>query len=218
MAYDYALLSNPEAQRAIKLAGADKPPIDDINDALWAASEEIQNVLGRPIIQKTWVEYHRRSRTEPTILRVLHWPISSITEIAEDADRDYGATTVLTADTDYQIIHEDTTSSLDSASKIVRISNDSPTAWDSGFEAIRITFVGGWTLANVPYPIRRVCSEYMARQYHARSEQSYAFKSVSNELGTVQSFGPVMLTKPQIATLSAYRDYGATTCTRWTTS
>ncbi len=212
MAYADALLSLAEAQRAINQAGASNVRVDDVNDALWAASEEINNYLGRTIIEGSWIEYHRVSRTEPTTLRVLHWPIASVSEIAEDSDRTYGSSSLLTADTDYQIIHEEYDT------KIVRISGSVPTTWESGFEAIRITFTGGWTIANVPYTIRAVCSEYLARLYHARANQEHAFETIDNAMGTVKHFGPVMLTRPMLVKLSNFADHGATTCTRWTTS
>jgi hypothetical protein len=163
MAYSYALLELNEALRAIKQEAATDPQIIHLNDALYAASEEIQNDLGRNVVKlstKHWIEYHERSHSEPTVLRVLHWPIQAdwgSLEIAEDSSRAYGATTVLTSGTDYRIVNEG-----DHTSKIERISGDSETTWLSGYEAIRITFKGGWALADIPPPIKRVCRKYTA--------------------------------------------------------
>lgn len=216
MAYGYGLLSDAEALRAINQIGASNPRIDDINDALYAASDEIQNYLERLIVKlsdKHWIEYHERSRTEPTVLRVLHWPIDTSwasIEIAEDSSRAYGATSILTAGTDYRIVNEQYTS------KIERLSGDSETTWLSGYEAIRITIKGGWAEADIPPAIKRICREFLARQYHANVNQEHAFETVSDARGTVSHFGPVMLTKPQKSTLAEYRDFGATTCVRFT--
>lgn len=217
MPYSYGLLSYAEALRAVNQAGASKPRNADIYDALYAASDEIQNSLGRLIVKlsaKHWIEYHERSRTEPTILRVLHWPIDTTwvsIEVAEDSSRAYGATTVLTAGTDYRIVNED-----DHTSKIERLSGDSETSWLSGYEAIRITIKGGWAETDIPPQIKRICREFMARQYHATVNQDHAFETVNDARGTVSHFGPVMLTKPQKNTLAEYRDYSATTCVRFT--
>jgi hypothetical protein len=217
MAYNYALLSFEEALRAINQAGVPDPRRYDIHDALYAASDEIQGNLGRKILKRTdkhWIEYHERSRREPQILRVLHWPIQTdwaSIEVAEDTSRAYGATTVLTSGTDYRIIDRG-----DQTSEIVRISGDSETAWVSGYEAIRITIKGGWALDDIPPPIRRVCREYTARQYHAVVNQEHAFERVDDARGTVTHFGPVMLTKPQRSTLAEYADHRATTCVRFT--
>lgn len=211
MAYEYALLSMEESQRAIKQADASEPRLNDINDALDAASQQIQDYLERVVIRASWIEYHQMCTYQPSILRIKHWPISAVTEIAEDSARSYGASSVLTVDTDYQIIEEGEHTSI-----IRRISGDTPTTWLSGFEAIRVTFSGGWLPADVPPVIRRVCREYLARQYHAAMNQDYAFQSVSDARGDVTHFGPVMLTKPQKEALSEYKDHGATTCVRFT--
>jgi hypothetical protein len=70
MAYSYALLELNEALRAIKQEAATDPQIIHLNDALYAASEEIQNDLGRNVVKlstKHWIEYHERSHSEPTL-------------------------------------------------------------------------------------------------------------------------------------------------------
>ncbi len=217
MAYSYSLLSLAEALRAIKQAGATNPKTDDINDALHAASEEIQDCLGRPVVMldtKHWIEYHQPSRTEPTVLRVLHWPIDTTwgsIEVAEDTSRAYGATTVLTSGTDYRIVNEG-----DNTSRIERISGDSETTWVSGYEAIRITIKGGWAEADIPRPMRRICKEFLARQYHATVNQEHAYKMVDDARGTVSYFAQVKLTDVQKATLSKYGDHRVTTCVRFT--
>jgi hypothetical protein len=145
MAYSYALLSLAEALRAIKQTGASAPKNADIHDALYAASDEIQNILERKIVKldaKHWIEYHERDSYQPHVLRVLHWPVDTTwasLEIAEDSDRDYGATTVLTNATDYRIVNDG-----DHTSRIIRLNGDNTQAWESGYEAIRITIKGGW--------------------------------------------------------------------------
>ncbi len=210
MAYSYRLITTDEAKRALSQSEASDPRLADIDDALTAASDEIQEYLERVVVQTSWIEYHQRSRTEPSVLRVKHWPISSVTEVAEDTNRDYGSTTVLTADTEYIVMDED-----EHTSKIIRLSSDTPKGWTAGFEAIRVKVTGGWTVANMPPRIRRVCREYLARQYHAVVNQSYAFSRVNDARGDVTHFGPVMLTKPQLSTLSTYKDWGASTCVRF---
>ncbi|UCD59031.1 MAG: hypothetical protein JSV16_08020 [Candidatus Hydrogenedentota bacterium] len=217
MAYSYSLLSPPETLRAINQAGASNKRTNDINDALFAASEEIQSFLGRDIVKlsaKHWIEYHERSRTEPTVLSVLHWPIDTSwgsIEICEDSSRAYGASTVLVNGTDYRIVHKG-----NQTSEIIRLSGDSETSWLSGYEAIRITIKGGWAQVDVPPTIKRVCREFLARQYHATVNQDYAFKTIDDARGTVTHFGPVMLTKPQRSALAEYADHGASTCVRFT--
>lgn len=217
MAYSYALLELNESLRAIKQESATDPQIVHLSDALYAASEEIQNDLGRNVVKlstKHWIEYHERSHSEPTVLRVLHWPIQTdwgSLEIAEDSSRAYGATTVLTSGTDYRIVNEG-----DHTSKIERISGDSETTWLSGYEAIRITFKGGWALADIPPPIKRVCRKYTALLFQEVMNQEYAFERVSDDRGSVTRFAPAMLMKPMLKAIAEYRDFGATTCVRFT--
>jgi hypothetical protein len=211
--YAHKLLSVAEMKRALKQTAATEPDLDQMHDALDAASEEIQEYLERVIIQDAWTEYHQLSATEPSILRVKHWPISSITEIAEDSDRDYGSATLLTANTDYVVMDKG-----EHTAELVRLSGDSPTSWESGFEAIRIKLTGGWLLADVPRPIRRVCREYLARQFHAAVDQEYAYSRVSDARGDVTYFAQVKLTTAQYSTLSNYRDHGASTCVRFETT
>jgi hypothetical protein len=217
MAYNYALLSAQEALRAIGQANVPDPKLNDLNDALYAACDEIQSCVGRKILKRTdkhWIEYHQRSRTESHILRVLHWPIQTdwgSLEIAEDDTRDYSATTLLTSGTDYQIVDEG-----DDTAKIIRIDGDSTRSWLSGYEAIRITIKGGWAEADIPPPIKRICREFLARQYHANLDQEHAFERVDDARGSVTHYGPVMLTKPMRSTLAEYADHGATTCVRFT--
>ncbi len=217
MAYSYALLSWDEAKRALNQANATDLRVEDIYDALFAASDEIQTVLGRKVVKLTskhWVEYHECDSYSPHVLRVLHWPIQTdwaSLEIAEDSDREYGATTVLTSGTDYRIVNDG-----DHTSKIIRLDGDYTTAWESGYEAIRITIKGGWAIADIPPPIKRICKEYLARQYHANANQSYAFERVTDARGTISHYGPVMLTKPMRNVLAEYADHGAATCVRFT--
>lgn len=217
MSYDYALLTITEAERAINQAGATNPKTEYIKDALYSASEEIHDRLDRMILKrdsKHWIEYHERDPAMPHILRVLHWPIDTSWgsfEIAEDSDRSYGADTLLTADTDYRIVNAG-----DQTSKIIRLSGGSPTSWLSGYEAIRITLKGGWAEADIPRSIRRICREFLARQYHATVNQDHAFETVNDARGTVTHYGPVMLTRPQEKALANYGDHGATTCVSFT--
>jgi hypothetical protein len=217
VAYSYALLSWAEALRAVAQQHATDVKGDDINDALHAASEEIQNILARHVVKLTdkhWIEYHEQNWYEPSVLRVLHWPIQTdwgSIEIAEDSDRDYGAASLLTSGTDYRIVNE-----ADHTSKIVRLNGDVTQAWESGYEAIRVTIKGGWTVEDIPSPVKRVCREYMARQYHANVNQEHAFQRVDDARGSVTHYGPVMLTKPMRNTLAEYADHNATTCVRFT--
>jgi hypothetical protein len=211
MAYAYNLLSLEEAKLALKLEGASSPPNDRINDALYSSSQEINNYLERELISTAWIEYHERSSAAPSVLRVLHWPPTSpITEIAEDTSRAYGATTVLTENTDFLVNYN--------TGEITRVSGGSPTTWFSGFEAIRIKLTGGWSEANVPPAVKDVCKEYMARKYHAGVDQEYSFSTVNDARGTVTHFGPVMLTKPMKMRMSEYKDHRSTTCVRYTTA
>ncbi len=209
MGYAHVLLSDDAAKRALNQEGASDPKLQQITDALEAASEEVNGFLERIIIRGAWIEYHEVSRTEPSVIRLLHWPpVSPITEIAEDSNRAYGSSTVLTEGTDFLVDYN--------TGKITRLSGDSPTSWLAGFEPIRVKFNGGWTLENVPPKIKKVVGEYMARIYTAEVEQSYAFQTVNDARGTVTHFGPVMLTLPMRKRLADYKDFGSTTCVRYT--
>ncbi|NIM21235.1 MAG: hypothetical protein GTN64_02255, partial [Candidatus Latescibacteria bacterium] len=56
------------------------------------------------------------------------------------------------------------------------------------------------------------------RHYHARMKQEYSFSTIDDARGTVTHFGPVMLTKPMMKRIYDYKDHGATTCVRYTTT
>ena len=86
MAYGYALLDADEAKRAVKQESAGTPMTTQINDALYAASQEINDYLEREVLSDGWIEYHQRNPKEPSVIRILHWPASAI-EIANPTIR-----------------------------------------------------------------------------------------------------------------------------------
>ena len=209
MAYEYRLLTAEEALRALKMEAASDPLTEQINDALDAASVEIQNYLGRDVLKVSRIEYHTRPRFEPDVLWVKHWPIGTVTEVAEDADRVWGATSVLTAGTDYQI-----NTLGDETTEIQRLSGGAPSTWSAGFEAVKVTFTGGWLVADIPKSIKSVCGEYMARLYHAAIDQEHAFESIADARGAVKTYGPLGLLGPQRKRIANYRGFSSS-CVRW---
>lgn len=212
MAYAYPLITLEEAQRELKQDNATEPALQRINDALEQASAEIIAYLDWELSPSdAWIEYHQLPTYDQHELWLKHpkgGSTFSITEVAEDSSRTYGATTVLTVTTDYIV---DTKRGV-----LIRVSGDSTTTWLSGFEAIRVKLTAGYAIGDVPPEVKRVCRDYTARIYNQMVRETHGITSVSDATGTYStgSSVPVMLTKPMKAALSGQKLH-YTTCVRY---
>ena len=192
-----ALILESEARREVRNPdGGDFVLIDDL---IVEASVEMESELDRQIVTRgTITEYHSFWRPSAT-LHLHEWPAISVVTVHEDPDRSYGATTLLTVNTDYKVI------SNDWGAKLIRLSGGSPTTWTTGFEAIQIVYTGGYaTTAVVPRDLKRVTRELFAMQYRDVTRQTQNLSNVSDGLGTFQRFGPAFITSEMRKRIARY--------------
>lgn len=214
----YALIDEEEARRECRLPedGADG---ELINDLLVEWSADLEAELDRLIVSRgTITEYHSFSHASAE-LYVHQWPIisGSVSSIHEDTDRSYGATSLLTENTDYIIDYGDGTK----RARIIRVDGSSPRPWDRGFEAVKIVYQGGFTTASTPLQLKRIVREGLAASYRDITGQSQLAQSLSDGAGSFARFGPPFLTKEQRRRVSGYKRMefpGGATYSRSTTA
>jgi hypothetical protein len=120
----------------------------ELNQLIDSVSVEIQNYLGRQIIQTTATSEKLTALQGDSIICTRHRPIISIASISE-------AGTALVEDTGYEITEQDK-----ERGQIVRLSGGYPTAWSSSHRRIEITYDHGFT--SVPSPITQAATELAA--------------------------------------------------------
>jgi hypothetical protein len=121
---------------------------DELNQLIDSVSVEIQNYLGRMIIQTTATDEKLTALRGDSIICTRHRPIISIASLTE-------AGTALVADTDYEIEEQDK-----EAGQIVRLSGGYPTTWNASHRTIVLTYDHGY--ATVPAALSQAATELAA--------------------------------------------------------
>lgn len=162
--------------------------------------------LGTP-----YVEYH--TIKEPRFMfHLLEAPVVSVTELKEDAGRNYAGATALVADTDY-IVHKTT-------GKVTRVSGSTPVEWLTGVRVVRVTYVAGYerlsggagTCPAIPDALKHVCFRLGALIWREIDRKKQGILTESSSAGTMTRFGSAHLTNDMEEELEPYvRDFGIPT-------
>lgn len=191
------IVSLEEASRRVRDATEADAPL--VSQVLRGGTSEIETILRRQIVSRgTITEYHtiRRGTCE---LWLNQFPVMAITSIHEDPDRDYGASALLTALTNYTVDVE--------TGMITRVDQDTPIAWDAGFEAVKVVYTAGYSQASVPEDLKALALELFALQWADAHGERYGVGSVSTPLGNVNYSGPAELTPHMLARLDRHRKF-----------
>lgn len=138
---------------------------DFINSMLTNSSSIIKSYLGRDIVQATYTDhYYDGDGSDTLILR--QYPIISVTSLYDDPDRDFGSDSLLdedpNGDRDFLIVNKN---EIDNEGIIRRIQGG---IFYKGKQNIKITYVGGYSSANVPADIKQAQIQLVTFFYNNR--------------------------------------------------
>jgi hypothetical protein len=136
-------------------------------------------------------------------LWTYEWPIQSVTSVHESTARTYDSTSLLTANTDYVVV-----SPGDERAKIVRTNSatDSPINWYRGFRYQQVIYTPGYAdKDSVPSAIKDVCCRHVSTVYKEVTKQLGGIDSASGDFGSVNRFGPALLTSGMKMDLNHFR-------------
>jgi len=144
-------------------------------DTLWedlvdSATKIIESICNRQFkylsggAQATITEYFSGEGKNKLFLK--YYPVTSITKIYDDPDREYGADTEIDSD-EYALWADEGIVEFDGAGTI-----------GSGVKNIKVTYKGGYT--TTPFDLELVCWELVAILYKMRDRIGVASKSFSD--------------------------------------
>ena len=145
-------------------------PITTVNDdvilkqLLDFTTHMIQDYVGYNVIQGTYTEYLSTDGKSGEIF-VNQPPIISITHLYDDPDRVYGSDTELVENTDFVIIDRGDTKNAG----IIKLVDGG--LFTKGVNNIKITYVGGFSEANMPNSFRQAQIEYVTYLFENRGQR-----------------------------------------------
>lgn len=154
-------------------------------------------------------------RSECWVLNPIEWPVASILEVNEDAARAFGASSRLTAGTDYQLVVADERRM--ERSSLIRMSSSMPSPWMGGFEANRGILSAGYSAAGVPEEIRGIAERLVELLEDEIANGRLGVSTRSDPSGNFTRYAAAGLTPEMRRQLAAYRrrTYGTETGTRY---
>jgi hypothetical protein len=147
-----ALIALADAKAFLKVTGAGDDGI--IGDIINEVSTWVSNIIGRPLLQASYVEYYDGDGSRDLLLR--RFPVVSVSNLNRDYLRTWTSATDIDVTNNVQI---------DLSAGILRLWNNEDAFW-KGHGNIRVTYVAGYTLAQIPYAIKLACSKLISFMYH----------------------------------------------------
>jgi hypothetical protein len=151
-----------------------------------------------------YTELHTVERcSESWVLLPIEWPVANVLEVNEDASRTFGASTRLTAGTDYQLAVADERQM--GRSSLIRLSSSLPTAWMFGFEPNKLVLTAGYSATGVPEEIRGIAERLVELLDDEISNGRLGVSARSDPSGNFTRFAAAALTPEMRRQLAAYR-------------
>lgn len=192
-----ALISFDEAARFVREATSGDPVVGE--DIAIQGSEEIEKILDRQIVSRgTITEFHWFRRLSSKLF-LQQWPVLSEPgiQIYEDDTLAYGPATLLTKDVHYRVNSDE--------GSVTRLDGNTPIAWLSGFEAVKVIYAGGYTQAAVPADLKAIALQLFAAQWGETVSGAVRVQSVNDAFGSRTFFGPAELSSHQLLRLKRHR-------------
>lgn len=143
-----ALVSLADLKEYVKVSGLTQDSI--LSAILNAVSQAINTYLGRVIISATKTEYYDGDGTDELML--ARFPITSVTSLHDDPLRVFGDDTAIDVSADVMI---------EGDIGALRLWNNEG-AFLRGRGNVKVVYVSGYTLANVPADLRLACLRWCA--------------------------------------------------------
>lgn len=196
----YALIATDELRSALgsgytSSAGKDEGLAQTCNDASATIERHLDRfVIARgALVDDVWTispitAYFSPRRWNPALnsdergrLVFREWPLISVTSVYETSDRTYDSTTLLVADTDY-----DVSAPPDSFAYVTRTadSGGSPTDWLCGRRTVRIIYKAGYqNTAAVPDDLKTVTKTLAAMMWRERDRGMPEIEQAAGVMG-----------------------------------
>jgi hypothetical protein len=177
----YALVTLPELRGYMDVQGTTQDTA--LEDSINRATTWLEEQTSRKFITRGEVgEYHTVRPDEHTI-RLGEWPIISVTSVHESTDspRAYDADSLLTANTEYQLIAE--------SGLIRRLSSSELTWWARGYRAIKVLYHYGYANeAAIPADLKLLCLFVATSMFKESDRARWGVSSVTDAAGSVTRF------------------------------
>ena len=152
-------------------------------------STAVEEFLGRKMVTRgTITEYHS-FREDTEFLWTLESPVITVTSIHEDANRAYGATTLLVVNDDYIVTNP--------KGRITRVysTGSGVRAWERGFRAVKIVYTAGYAdTASVPKDVKWATMRFVSLVYREVMRKEQGLQSISDDMGNISRLFPAGLT------------------------
>lgn len=139
-----------------------------VEDFINEASQMIETYCNRFLIQRTVIEYKNGNGRKQLILN--QYPISSITSLHDDLNHSYGAETLIDA-SNYGIYGDQ----LNDNFYIERFDS----AFCRGQKNIKIVYVAGYLLADIPADLKLACKIIIAFYYNKQQSKDWTTSTKS---------------------------------------
>jgi hypothetical protein len=157
----------------------------------------IEDYLDRFLVSRgTITEFH--SPDGSNTIWLSQWPVISVSSVHEDTAREYGASTLLTADVDYIVSAP--------RGKLLRIASSQPSVWACGWRTVRVIYSGGYqSTALVPAEFKHAALRTVALLWNEVRREEIGYSSISDAQGNIQRLVPGGLTSNVKAALYCHR-------------
>lgn len=202
---DDALITLEELNHALG-QDADSGDYDEAKEEIInRRSSEVLAFLDRRLLTASYTEYHTAHKGQDELV-LGEWPVTAVTTVHEDASwknvalaSRYGASALLTNDTDYIVIKP--TTEPGPFGRLLRLN----ATWSTVRRAVKVVYTAGYaTRALIPGPIKAVVIDMCAIAWREQSKKEWGLASRSDMAGNVSRFVPAILTQKQQDALFTY--------------
>jgi len=192
---DLTTLAN--AKEYLGISGSDDDTL--LGNLIDRASEAIENYCRRKFAQETLTEYYDGRGSHRLVLN--RRPVSSITSIYDDLDRDFTEDTLIDAD-DYVLYPDE---------GIVEFKNTASTFpstaayFYDGQRNVKVTYVAGYE--TIPTDVEQACLMLVALLYNRAKQRADGIKQESQAGAYSVAYAGMLMTPEIKALLEPYREY-----------
>lgn len=159
-----ALVSLASVKSLLSVSGTAEN--DNLSDLINQVSSMCNLHVGRHLLSKTYTEYYHGNGTSQLMLK--NFPISSVTSLyISDDERAFSADEAVDVSADVMINKDDGILTL----------WDDESVFDKGVGNIKVTYIAGWILDEVPYALRNAVLNWIGTEYKRRQQQMYMLQS-----------------------------------------
>jgi len=173
-----ALVSLTNAKAYLKIPTATTSEDAILINLVNEASVKVSDYIGRNMLTGTKTEYYNGEGVGK--LRLKNFPITAVTTLHDDTEREFGADTLIDASDYYLHADEGMIELLDGV------------AFVAGQLNVKVVYVAGYALASIPYAIQDAVKRWVADAYmrynnrrHGVQSESIGDKTITFSVGDI---------------------------------